>query len=145
MGYESHEQQGRIEYAISLDMTKEISMVERNEKGKQARQYFIECEKKAKQLAQSVVVVGSRKRSTSRKPTLTTVGRFCFDAMERMIALIPGLKPEIAAAHALEQIRVSTGEDVSELMRALPSVKPEEITALNATEIGKQIGAMPVR
>ena len=32
------------EYAISIDMAKELSMVERNERGKQARQYFIECE-----------------------------------------------------------------------------------------------------
>jgi len=36
----------RIEYALSLDMAKELSMVERNEKGKQARQYFIDCEKR---------------------------------------------------------------------------------------------------
>lgn len=35
------------EYALTLDMAKELSMVERNEKGKQARQYFIECEKRA--------------------------------------------------------------------------------------------------
>ena len=34
-----------IEYYITLDMAKELSMVERNEKGKQARKYFIECEK----------------------------------------------------------------------------------------------------
>lgn len=33
------------EYYITLDMAKELSMVERNDKGKQARKYFIECEK----------------------------------------------------------------------------------------------------
>ena len=39
-----------IEYYITLDMAKELSMVERNEKGKQARQYFIECEKKLREI-----------------------------------------------------------------------------------------------
>lgn len=38
----------RIEYALSIDCAKEISMVEGNDKGKQARRYFIECEKIAK-------------------------------------------------------------------------------------------------
>ena len=33
------------EYIISLEMAKEISMIQRTEKGKQARQYFIQCEK----------------------------------------------------------------------------------------------------
>lgn len=40
----------KIEYVITIDMAKELSMLENNEKGKQARQYFIECEKKLKQL-----------------------------------------------------------------------------------------------
>ena len=35
-----------IDYYITLDMAKELSMVERNEQGKQARKYFIECEKR---------------------------------------------------------------------------------------------------
>jgi phage anti-repressor protein len=35
-----------IDYHLNLDMAKELSMVERNEKGKQARRYFIECEKR---------------------------------------------------------------------------------------------------
>lgn len=38
------------EYHLSLDMAKELSMVERNEKGKQARLYFIDCERRAKQV-----------------------------------------------------------------------------------------------
>jgi anti-repressor protein len=33
------------EYFITLDMAKELAMVERNDKGKQARRYFINCEK----------------------------------------------------------------------------------------------------
>jgi hypothetical protein len=36
-----------IEYHLSLDMAEELSMVERTAKGKQARLYFIECEKRA--------------------------------------------------------------------------------------------------
>ncbi|AQX26363.1 anti-repressor protein [Bartonella sp. Raccoon60] len=42
---------GKIkEYYLTLDMAKHLSMIERNDKGHQAREYFIECEKLAKQV-----------------------------------------------------------------------------------------------
>lgn len=40
----------KIDYALTLDTAKEISMLQRSEKGKQARKYFIDCEKKLKEV-----------------------------------------------------------------------------------------------
>lgn len=37
--------QEKINHAIKLDMAKEIAMIQRNEKGKEVRQYFIQVEK----------------------------------------------------------------------------------------------------
>ena len=42
----------RKEYHITLDMGKELGMVERNERGRQIRQYFIRCERTLKALPQ---------------------------------------------------------------------------------------------
>lgn len=45
----------RKEYAINLDMAKELAMVEGNRKGKMARQYFIECEKRYREQIQTKI------------------------------------------------------------------------------------------
>lgn len=43
--------QKQINHELTIDMAKEISMIQRTERGKQARLYFIECEKRAKELS----------------------------------------------------------------------------------------------
>ncbi|SET61102.1 Phage anti-repressor protein [Nitrosospira multiformis] len=50
LGSEGRGGHNRKDYHLTLDMAKELSMVERNEKGKQARQYFLACEKRLKSL-----------------------------------------------------------------------------------------------
>lgn len=44
-------QQIEHDYIVSLNMGKELSMVERNDQGKLARQYFIECEERLRRIA----------------------------------------------------------------------------------------------
>lgn len=45
LGSESHGGQNMVDYEISVDMAKQICMIQRSEKGKQYRQYFLNLEK----------------------------------------------------------------------------------------------------
>lgn len=47
------------DYVLSMDMSKELSMVENNEQGRKARRYFIECEKQVKQLTELDLIIQS--------------------------------------------------------------------------------------
>lgn len=54
----------KIEYALSLNAAKEISMMSQTERGKEARRYFIECERIAKsQLLPSYQIADPIKRA----------------------------------------------------------------------------------
>ena len=57
------------EYAISIDMAKELSMVSKTKKGKQARRYFIKCEEVAKKIYAETLT--ARIRGKEARRTLT--------------------------------------------------------------------------
>jgi phage anti-repressor protein len=49
-----------VDYIMTIDMAKEICMIQRTDKGKQARQYFIECERRLKKpMSQLELMVAS--------------------------------------------------------------------------------------
>ncbi|AYM03122.1 toxin Bro [Levilactobacillus brevis] len=59
----SHGGRPRIEYAMTLDMAKELAMIQRTEKGQQARRYFISAEKQlAKQESTNKLPVTPREQ-----------------------------------------------------------------------------------
>lgn len=51
----SHLGRPTIDYALTLDCAKEISMLQRTEKGKEARLYFIECERRIRVSPQQIL------------------------------------------------------------------------------------------
>ena len=60
----------RIEYFVSVGMAKELAMVENNDKGSQARKYFIECEKKLNSTTTTQVQVVGKAEDATRAALL---------------------------------------------------------------------------
>lgn len=83
----------RKEYAITIDMAKELCMIENNEKGRLARRYFIEMEKVARQHQVSL-------------PTRKELAQMVIEAeneISRLNNKIEGVKPLVRYAEAVQK------------------------------------------
>ncbi|GAB5039244.1 antA/AntB antirepressor family protein [Bartonella henselae] len=107
-----------IEYHITLDMAKHLSMIERNEKGHEARQYFIKCERLLKQVATPQV-------DYSKPEALLGVLNHLQSQIEQKDNTIAELTPK---AEALEGLKRSDGLfGLIEAAKML-EVRPKDLT-----------------
>ncbi|WP_273782895.1 antA/AntB antirepressor family protein [Bartonella sp. ML69XJBT] len=106
------------EYHITLDMAKHLSMIERNDKGHEARQYFIKCERLLKQVVTPQV-------DYSKPEALLGVLNHLQSQIEHKDHVIAELTPK---AKALEGLKRSDGLfGLIEAAKML-EVRPKDLT-----------------
>lgn len=85
----------QLDHAMTLDMAKEISMIQRTERGKQARQYFIEVEKRYKNQQPELPTSPTEMLKLAIDSTLETAGKVealntRMDEFEQNVPIDPG-------------------------------------------------------
>lgn len=80
------------EYEMTISMAKELCMIQRNERGKQARLYFIECEKRlkaqCKPMSQVEILAQTAQQLVEQEKRLNAVEKR-MDGIHDVLALSP--------------------------------------------------------
>lgn len=114
------------DYIMTIDMAKQLSMVENNEQGRAARRYFIACEKAAK----------------SRHDTLPNAPEVHALSVKLAIAKLFEIPLHIAQIEVVRQINNELNVDLSRMLTLAPAqdnIRPED-EMLEPMAIGERLG-----
>jgi phage anti-repressor protein len=116
------------EYSLTLDMAKQLGMVENNAKGMELRRYFIKCEQLAKKAAQ-------------RKPAVKATSSDAITARSlaislRLLSRMKVYPEEMRAVFAARAVTALTGEPLHPL---LPTIQDNRDTWLTPTAIAGRL------
>ena len=121
----------RIEYVLTLDMGKELSMVERTSKGKEARLFFIEMEKRARAMA------------LTNNPVMQTIAPELESTVK--IAKLFGLEGNHALLSANTAIKNLHGIDCMATLEITGLIAESQVQYFTPSIIGKPLGLSAVK
>ena len=139
------------DYTLTIDMAKELSMVENNAQGRKARRYFIEMERRALAAAQTQaqaptaapIQVQNPEPQHLQPPTPLQDLLLIHKTMQG----VAGIDQVALMARTLDAIEKATALPVHLMAKALPTVAPAPAPAtvrqdahLTATDIGALLG-----
>jgi len=112
-----------IEYILTLDMAKELSMVEKNEKGRMVRKYFIECERKIHETSQTRTQNTSQPRDEGEyifgKAVLKRVWFWTLEKRDRIVH--PGMDRNALFSITLDIRAAHINELIDDTVRFFPT------------------------
>lgn len=128
------------EYYVTMDMAKQLAMVERTMKGREAREYFIECERVALTAFRHSPLHPIQRTDTDNLLPIEIAHRQLLTWLE--LSKVFEAPLHIAQIEAVKAIEASTGVNLKPLLAHAPAQRniPDADVMLEPTSLGKALG-----